>query len=69
MPCQFEVYYQEKGKPKQILRKGDAVKCPPDVPHWHGASADTAFVQVAVTGREKGPTVWLDEVTDEEYSN
>lgn len=39
-------YYQEKGKPKQILRKGDAIKCPPDVPHWHGASADTAFVQV-----------------------
>lgn len=62
-------YYQEKGKPKQILRKGDAVKCPPDVPHWHGASADTAFVQVAITGRKKGPTIWLDEVTDEEYAN
>ena len=60
-------YYQEKGKPKQILRKGDAIKCPPDIPHWHGASADTAFVQVAITGREKGETVWLEEVTDEEY--
>ncbi|WP_437918702.1 cupin domain-containing protein [Sphingobacterium sp. LRF_L2] len=60
-------YYQEKGKPKQILRKGDAIKCPADVPHWHGASADTAFVQVAITGREKGETVWLNEVTDREY--
>ncbi|MBX2926068.1 MAG: cupin domain-containing protein [Chitinophagaceae bacterium] len=60
-------YYQEKGKPKQILRKGDAIKCPPDVEHWHGASVDTAFVQVAITGREKGETVWLNEVTDEEY--
>lgn len=60
-------YYQEKGKPKQILRKGDAIKCPPNIPHWHGASTDTAFVQVAITGREKGETVWLAEVTDKEY--
>lgn len=62
-------YYQEKGKSKQILRKGDAIKCPPNVPHWHGASTDTAFVQVAITGREKGETVWLEEVTDEEYNS
>ncbi|MFT3904133.1 MAG: cupin domain-containing protein [Niabella sp.] len=62
-------YYQEKGKPKQILRKGDAIKCPPGIPHWHGASADTTFVQVAITGREKGETVWLEAVTDEEYNS
>lgn len=60
-------YYQEKDGPKVILRKGDAVKCPPGIPHWHGASADTAFVQVAITGREKGETVWLEPVTDEVY--
>src|SRR3546814_16792331 len=60
-------YYQEKGQPKKILRKGDAIKCPPNTPHWHGASADTAFVQVAITGRENGPNVWLEAVTDEEY--
>lgn len=60
-------YYQEKGKPKMILRKGDVVKCPPNVAHWHGASADTAFVQVAITGREKGPTVWLEAVSDRDY--
>lgn len=60
-------YYQEKGQAKKILRKGDAIKCPPDTPHWHGASADAAFVQVAITGREKGETVWLGPVTDEEY--
>ena len=61
-------YYQEKGQLKKILRKGDVIKCPPNVPHWHGASADTAFVQVAITGREKGETVWLEAVTDEEYN-
>ncbi len=62
-------YYQEKGLPKKILRKGDAIKCPPNVEHWHGASADTSFTQLAITGREKGETVWLAEVTDEEYNN
>lgn len=60
-------YYQEKGQSKKTLRKGDAIKCPPNVPHWHGASIDSAFVQVAITGREKGETVWLEAVTDEEY--
>lgn len=60
-------YYQEKGQPKKTLRKGDAIKCPADIPHWHGASTDTKFVQVAITGREKGETIWLDAVTDKEY--
>lgn len=62
-------YYQEKGQPKKILRKGDAIKCLPNIPHWHGASADTAFVQVAITGREKGETVWLEAVTDTQYDS
>jgi quercetin dioxygenase-like cupin family protein len=61
-------YYQEKGQTKKILRKGDVIKCPPGVAHWHGASVDTAFVQVAVTNREKGAPVWLQAVTDEEYN-
>lgn len=60
-------YYQEKGQPKKILRKGDTIKCPADIPHWHGASPDTPFIQVAITGREKGETIWLKEVTDQEY--
>ncbi len=60
-------YYQEKGKSKIILRRGDAIKCPPNVQHWHGASIDTPFVQIAITGREKGPTQWFDPVTDDDY--
>lgn len=62
-------YYQEKGQTKKILRKGDVVKCPPNLPHWHGASPDTAFVQVAVTNNHLGATVWLEEVTEKEYKN
>ncbi|OLY90592.1 Cupin domain-containing protein [Cnuella takakiae] len=60
-------YYQERGQPKKILRKGDVVKCPPNTPHWHGASATEGFVQVAITSREKGETVWMEAVTDAEY--
>lgn len=60
-------YYQEKGQPKKILRKGDYIKCPPNVPHWHGASADTAFVQLAIGSNEKGVALWLDKVSDEDY--
>jgi quercetin dioxygenase-like cupin family protein len=60
-------YYQEKGQPKKILRKGDVIKCPPNVEHWHGASEDSYFVQVAVTDNDKGSVVWLQPVTEEEY--
>lgn len=61
-------YYQEKGKPLQILRKGDVVRCPPDVEHWHGASHDNWFVQLAITPEHaKGRVSWLHEVSEEEY--
>jgi quercetin dioxygenase-like cupin family protein len=61
-------YYQEKGGEKKILHKGDVIKCAPNVPHWHGASKDDEFIQVAVTAVNKGETVWLQPVTDEEYN-
>lgn len=61
-------YYQEKGSPKIIVDKGDVIKCPADIPHWHGASTDTKFVQIAITGREKGETVWLEAVNESEYN-
>lgn len=60
-------YYQEKGNAKRILRKGDVVKCPPNIPHWHGASKDQPFIQIAITNAQNGPTLWLEAVTDEEY--
>lgn len=61
-------YYQEEGSPKKILRKGDVVKCPPNVPHWHGASRDQQFIQVAITNTQNGPTQWLQPVSEEEYN-
>lgn len=62
-------YYQEKGQSKKLIRRGDVIKCPANIPHWHGASADSYFVQVAVTNRHLGETVWLQEVTQDEYKN
>ncbi|MBN8673068.1 MAG: carboxymuconolactone decarboxylase family protein [Chitinophagales bacterium] len=62
-------YYQEKGSPKRLLRKGDVVKCPPNIPHWHGASHDQPFIQIAITNNQNGATVWMQPVTDAEYNN
>jgi quercetin dioxygenase-like cupin family protein len=62
-------YYQERGKPIQILRKGDAVKCPPNIPHWHGASPTVEFRQVAITpNTATGRVTWLQPVSDKEYT-
>lgn len=62
-------YYQEKDKPLQILRKGDVVRCPPNVEHWHGASHNNWFVQLAVTAEHpEGRVMWLHEVKEEEYA-
>jgi 4-carboxymuconolactone decarboxylase len=62
-------YYQEKGSAKRIIKKGDVVKCPPNIPHWHGASKNEQLVQIAVTSMQNGTTVWLQQVTEEEYES
>src|SRR5688500_6601488 len=33
-----EGYHQIEGQPRQAMKKGDVIKCPPNVRHWHGAS-------------------------------
>jgi 4-carboxymuconolactone decarboxylase len=58
-------YYQERNKPLVTVRKGDALKCPPGVEHWHGATPDSWFTYLAVTGAQ--PTKWLERVSDEAY--
>jgi len=62
-------YYQEKGSPKKIIKKGEVVKCPAKVPHWHGASKDDMLIQIAITNTHKGAPVWLQPVTNDEYNN
>lgn len=61
-------YYQEKGKPRLIIRSGDVIKCPPNVVHWHGASSDSSLTHIAIgPNTQKGAVVWLQPVTDKEY--
>jgi quercetin dioxygenase-like cupin family protein len=61
-------YYQEKGKPIQIVHKGAIIKCLPGVEHWHGASPGNGFSYIATTTpTQKGKTIWMQKVTDEEY--
>lgn len=61
-------YYQEKGKPAQLIRKGDVVKIPLNTEHWHGAAPDKSLTHIAISpNTDKGSVVWLTSVTDEEY--
>lgn len=62
-------YYQEKGKQRQTIRKGDIIKCMPGVEHWHGASPDGEFAHLVVApDTEKGEVTWLQKVTEQEYN-
>ena len=61
-----EGWYQEEGKPANLLEKGDVVNIPPNVKHWHGATKDSWFVHLAMT---PGETKWLVPVNDEWYDN
>ena len=63
-------YYQEKGKPIQLLHKGDVVNILSDIEHWHGASPDAGFTHIAINANtQKGIVIWLQRVTDEEYNS
>jgi len=61
-------FYQEKGKPARLLKRGDTVVIPSHVEHWHGAARDSSFTHIVVTNNSKnGAVEWLSPVTDEEY--
>lgn len=62
-------YYQEAGKPAQLLVPGDVVNIPPEVKHWHGAAPDSWFSHLAVEVPGEGTSnEWCEPVSDEEYS-
>ena len=62
-------YYQEKGQKARRLVKGDVVRIPPDVEHWHGAGPDSWFVHISIeTNGAYNKAAWLDSVTQAEYN-
>lgn len=65
-----EGFHQIKGEPKQLLKKGDVVKCPPKVMHWHGASVGKGMSQMSIVpNTENGMVSWSEPVSDTEYNS
>lgn len=62
-------YYQEKGKPIEIIQSGDVIQIPVNVEHWHGASPKKAMRHLAIIpDSATDKTEWLLAVTDAEYN-
>jgi quercetin dioxygenase-like cupin family protein len=60
---------QAKGGPVREIRAGDTVWIPPGEKHWHGASANSGMVHIAMQESLDGTHVtWMEKVTDEEYA-
>ncbi len=65
-----EGYHQTEGGPRQTMKKGDVVKCPPNVKHWHGASENSSLTQMYILpNTQKGIVTWMEPVTDAQYQS
>ncbi|RYZ24681.1 MAG: cupin domain-containing protein, partial [Sphingobacteriales bacterium] len=65
-----EGYYQEAGKPVRLIQKGDVVKIPKRVRHWHGASQQKAMRHIAmISNYDEDKTDWLEPVNDADYNS
>ncbi len=62
-------WVQEEGGPVETIRPGDVVVIPPNARHWHGATAETPMMHVAIAERLDGVAVtWMEAVSDQQYS-
>jgi len=60
---------QQLGGPIQEIRKGDTVRIPPNVKHWHGASPESSMSHLAITEQLEGKVVdWMEKVSDAEFN-
>jgi quercetin dioxygenase-like cupin family protein len=59
---------QNWGGAVREVRAGDIVWFPPNEKHWHGASATTAMVHIAIAEvLDANYVTWLEKVSDEQY--
>jgi 4-carboxymuconolactone decarboxylase len=59
---------QQWGGPIQEMKQGDVVWIPPGVKHWHGATATTAMMHIAIAEQLDGKSAeWMEKVSDEQY--
>ncbi|WP_188412644.1 (R)-mandelonitrile lyase [Mucilaginibacter galii] len=62
-------WYQEKGKPARVIKKGDVINIPENLEHWHGASSESMMSHIAITNyKGEENVVWLKPVTGDEYT-
>ena len=61
-------WVQQQGGPVEEIREGDVVLIPPDVKHWHGATATTPMTHIAIQEQLDGKVVeWIEKVSDGQY--
>jgi len=61
-------WVQQAGQPVQSIKPGDTVWIPPQVKHWHGATATTAMTHIAIAEVQDGNVVdWMDQVSADAY--
>ena len=59
---------QERGAMLHELATGESHYTGPNVEHWHGATPDSEFRQVALGRGDAAETVWLEKVSDQQYA-
>jgi quercetin dioxygenase-like cupin family protein len=65
-----EGYHQLMGQSRETMKKGDVIRCPPNVKHWHGATENNSLTQMYILpNTENGIVTWLEPVTDEQYKS
>lgn len=63
-----EGWVQQEGQERHTLRTGDVVRIPPNVRHWHGASAESAMSHIAIAESVDGSSVtWMELVPNHAY--
>jgi quercetin dioxygenase-like cupin family protein len=63
-------YFQEKGSAMRLVHKDEVVTVLPGMEHWYGATPYSRYAHIAiVTEIDKGPGIWLEKVTDEQYDS
>ncbi len=61
-------WVQQEGQPVEEVHPGDVVWFPPNVRHWHGATATTAMSHIAIQEALDGSYIdWMEHVTDAQY--
>jgi len=63
-------WIQQWGGQVEEIREGDVAWIPPNVKHWHGATASTCMAHIAIQESLNGKTVEsMEKVSDEQYGN